>query len=354
VDVADPLAGTSPPRAGFELDAARLEAWLREHVQEFEGPVEVRQFAGGQSNPTYLLATPACRYVLRRKPPGQLLASAHAVEREYRVITALARHTDVPVARTFGLCTDEAIIGTWFYVMEHVEGRIFWDTALPDVPRAHRPRYFDAMNCVLASLHCVDYTSAGLADFGKPRDYLARQIARWSKQYQEDVAAGRIASMDRVIEWLAAHVPADQASAIVHGDYRCDNLIFDETEPRILAVLDWELATIGHPLADFGYHLMMYRMPAGAVTGLAGRDLEALGVPGEAEYVAAYCRRTGRDGIAHLDFYVAFNFFRLAAILHGIRGRVIRGTAVSARAREYATHVETIAELAWRQAQRAR
>lgn len=352
--MAEPGEETIPPREGFELDVARLETWCREHVDAFDGPLKVRQFSGGQSNPTYLLSTPAQRYVLRRKPPGRLLPSAHAVDREYRVLSALAAHGAVPVPRTFALCTDDSVIGTWFYVMEHVAGRIFWDAALPEVAREERPRYFDAMNAVIASLHTVDHRGLGLADFGRPDAYFARQIARWSKQYREDTAAGRVEAMDRVIEWLGAHVPPGEEAAIVHGDYRCDNLVFHPTEPRVVAVLDWELATIGHPLADFGYHLMMYRMPPIAVAGLLGRDLAGLNVPDEDEYVAAYCRRTGREGIAHLDFYLAFNFFRLAAILHGIRGRIVRGTAASAKAREYAQHVEAIAELAWRQARRGR
>jgi aminoglycoside phosphotransferase (APT) family kinase protein len=351
--VADPHADTTPPRPGFELDLARLEPWLAAHVEGFRGPLEVRQFSGGQSNPTYLLSTPAQRYVLRRKPPGVLLPSAHAVDREYRVITALGRHTDVPVARSHALCTDDAVIGTWFYVMEHIEGRVFWDASLPEVPREARPRYFDALNAAIASLHAADYVAAGLADFGKPGGYFARQIARWSKQYREDAAAGRVEAMERLIEWLPAHIPPGEEASVVHGDYRCDNVIFHPTEPRVLAILDWELATVGHPLADFGYHLMSWRMPQLGVVGLAGRDLAALNIPTEAEYVAAYCRRTGRAGIPHLDFYVAFSFFRLAGICHGIRGRIIRGTAASAAAREHAKHVEPIAELGWMQAGRA-
>ena len=351
--MADPQPGTTLPRPGFELDTARLEPWLSAHVEGFRGPLEVRQFSGGQSNPTYLLVTPQRRYVLRRKPPGQLLASAHAVDREYRVITALGRHTDVPVARSFALCTDDAVIGTWFYVMEHVDGRIFWDAGFPEVSREARPLYFDALNAAIASLHNVDYVAADLGDFGKPGGYFARQIARWSKQYREDAAAGRVAAMERLIEWLPAHIPPGEEASVVHGDYRCDNVVFHPTEPRVLAILDWELATIGHPLADFGYHLMTWRMPPLGVAGLAGRDFAALNIPTEDEYVAAYCRRTGREGIPHLDFYVAFCFFRLAGICHGIRGRVIRGTAVSARAREHAKTVEAIAALAWEQAERA-
>jgi aminoglycoside phosphotransferase (APT) family kinase protein len=351
--VADPLAGTTPQRAGFELDIARLEPYLAEHVEGYRGPLEIRQFSGGQSNPTYLLVTPQQRYVLRRKPPGVLLASAHAVDREYRVVTALGRHTDVPVARTYALCTDEGVIGTWFYVMEHVAGRIFWDGGFPEVAREDRPRYCDALNAALASLHNADYVAAGLADFGKPNGYFERQIARWTKQYRDDTAAGRVESMERLIEWLPQHIPPGEEASVVHGDYRCDNVVFHPTEPRVLAILDWELATIGHPLADFGYHLLTYRMPQAPLNGLAGRDLAALNIPDEAEYVAAYCRRTGRDGIPHLDFYVAFNLFRLAGICHGIRGRVIRGNAVNERALDRAKMVEPVADLAWQQATRA-
>lgn len=340
---------TVPVREQFRFDEARLVEYLRQHVPEFAGPLTVRQFAGGQSNPTYLLLTPEREYVLRRKPPGQLLASAHAVDREFRVMTALGRHSDVPVPRTFVLCTDDAVIGTWFYVMERVPGRIFWDTSFPEVPREERPAYFDAMNAAIASLHRVDPAAVGLADYGKTGDYVQRQIARWSKQYLQDEQAGRVPAMDRLIEWLPAHVPPGDDVAIVHGDFRCDNLVFHPSKPQVAAILDWELSTLGNPLADFGYHLMMYRMPPGAVTALGGRDLPALNIPSEDQYVAAYCARTGRRSIEHLDFYLIYNFFRLAAICHGIRGRVARGTAVSARAREHAARVETLADLAWAQ-----
>lgn len=340
-------------RPGFELDAARLASYLAEHVDDFSGPLTVRQFKGGQSNPTYLLSSPQRRFVLRRRPSGQLLASAHAVDREYRVMKALGECSNVPVPKVLTLCTDETVIGTWFYVMEHVDGRIFWDTSLPEVATAQRAGYFDAMNAALASLHNVDYMAAGLSDYGKPGNYFARQLGRWAKQYSSDAAAGRVEDLDRVIEWLGAHAPATEEVAIVHGDYRCDNLIFHHTEPRVLAILDWELSTLGHPLADLGFHLMMYRMPTLAVSGLLGRDLDALGVPAEREYVDAYCARTGRSGIEDLDFYVTFNLFRFAAILHGIRGRVIRGNAVSERAHEYAKHVEAIAGLAWKTARAA-
>jgi aminoglycoside phosphotransferase (APT) family kinase protein len=267
------------------------------------------------------------------------------------VLSALAGRTDVPVPRPVALCTDDAVIGTWFYVMEHVDGRIFWDPTFPEVPRAERRACYDAMNDALARVHRVDWQAAGLADFGRPARYLERQIARWAGQYAGDEAAGRVPAMDRLIEWLRANVPPGDESAVVHGDYRCDNLVFHPAEPRVVAILDWELATIGHPLADFAYHLMVYRLPSLAFPGLAGVDVRAAGLPTEAEYVAAYCRRTGRDGIPRLDFYLAFCMFRLAAIFHGIRGRVIRGTAVGANAQAYARHVEALAELGWAQAE---
>jgi acyl-CoA dehydrogenase len=348
--VSDP---TSAVRAGFELDTTRLERYLREHVAEFAGPLTVRQFKGGQSNPTYLLRTPERSYVLRRKPAGQLLPSAHAVDREYRIMKALRQHSDVPVPEVLSLCDDDSVIGSAFYVMAHVQGRMFWDASFPEVATSERKHYFDAMNLALASLHSVDYAAAGLGDYGKAGNYFARQIGRWSQQYRADTAAGQVGDLDRVIDWLHENIPAGEEVCLVHGDYRCDNLIFHPTEPRVLAVLDWELSTLGHPLADFGYHLMMYRLPTLAVSGLLDRDLAALGIPSERDYVAAYCARTRRDGIERLDFYVAYNLFRFAAILHGIRGRLLRGSAVSERAREYARHVEAVASYAWQTARRA-
>lgn len=345
---------TTPVRAGFELDPPALLDWLRANVPELSSAsrIEVRQFRGGQSNPTYALAIDDRRYVLRKKPPGQLLPGAHAVEREYRVIAALGAQR-FPVARAVALCEEASVVGTPFYVMEHVEGRIFWDSRLPEVAREERAAICDAMNATLARLHGIDPVVAGLGDFGRSGNYFARQLARWGGQYREDTAAGRVADMDRLLDWLQANIPPGDESSIVHGDFRADNMVFHPVEPRVLAVLDWELSTLGHPLADFGYHLMTWRMPPNALPGLAGCDLAALGIPSEEEYVAAYCRRTGRDGIPHLDFYLAFNFFRLAAIFHGIRGRAIRGTASSARAREFSNHVEGIAALGWAQAQRA-
>lgn len=351
VDRQAQFSGTSAVRAGQEIDAARLHAWMAENVEGFARPLTIEQFKGGQSNPTYKLLTPAQNYVLRRKPPGQLLPSAHAVDREYRVITALHAQ-GFPVARTFGLCTDNDVIGTWFYIMDCVDGRIVWDTSFPDLPKEGRRAHFDAMNATMAHLHMIDVEKAGLSDYGKPGNYFARQIGRWSRQYVEDVDAGRVAAMDRLVEWLPENIPPGEEVSVVHGDYRCDNMIFHKTEPKVLAVLDWELSTLGHPLADFAYHLMMYRMPPETTTGLAGKDLEALGLPSEAEYVAAYCARTGRKGIDNLDFYIAYNLFRLAGIVHGIRGRVVRGTATSAHAKKMAEGVEGLADLALAQARK--
>jgi len=352
VDKQTAFSGTGEVREQHRFDEARLQAWMEANVADFRGPLTVQQFKGGQSNPTYKLITPRQNYVLRRKPPGTLLASAHAVDREYRVITAL-HGVGFPVARTFGLCMDDSVIGTAFYLMDCVEGRVIWDTRFPDVSVETRAAHFDAMNATIAQLHTIDYAAIGLADFGKTGNYFERQIARWSKQYLADEAAGRVSDMDKLVEWLPAHVPAGDETGIVHGDYRCDNMIFHPTEPKVLAVLDWELSTLGHPLADFTYHLMMYRMPPGITAGLVGADLAALRIPTEAEYVAAYCRRTGRQDIGNLGFYFAFNMFRLAAIIHGIRGRVARGTAASAHAKQMASFVEPLAELAWKQAQSA-
>jgi aminoglycoside phosphotransferase (APT) family kinase protein len=348
-------SGTIKVREAHRFDSARLERWMEANVAGFAGPLTVEQFKGGQSNPTYKLTTPSRCYVLRRKPPGKLLPGAHAIDREYRVISALGQ-AGFPVAETFGLCEDESVIGTAFYVMEMVEGRIFWEAHFPEVGENDRPAYFDAMNAAIAALHAIDPQAVGLGDYGKPGNYFERQIARWSRQYLGDVEAGRVPAMDRLVEWLPQNIPADDSGdegRIIHGDFRCDNMIFHPTEPRVLAVLDWELSTIGHPLADFSYHLMMYRMPAGMTAGLLGRDLKALNIPSEADYVAAYCRRTGRSGIPDLDFYVAFNLFRLAAIVHGIKGRLARGTAASAHADKMAAGLEPLAALAWEQAKRA-
>jgi aminoglycoside phosphotransferase (APT) family kinase protein len=338
-------------RESLRFDEARLAAWMQTNVDGYKGPLAVHQFKGGQSNPTYKLVTPERSYVMRRKPPGQLLKGAHAVEREAKVLAALGK-TGFPVAHVYGLCTDDSIIGTWFYIMEMVEGRIFWDGTFPQVSHADRPLYFDAMNRTIAALHQIDYAAIGLSDFGRPGNFFERQIARWSKQYLEDVDAGRDEYLDRLIEWLPANIPPGDETSIAHGDFRCDNMIFHATEPRVTAVLDWELSTLGHPLADFAYHAMMYRMPPHIVAGLVGADLAALNIPSEAEYVAAYCRHTGRAGMPHFDFYMAFNFFRIAAIFHGIKGRFIRGTASSAQAKERAGLLPELTKLAWVQVEK--
>ncbi|GEQ97106.1 aminoglycoside phosphotransferase [Iodidimonas gelatinilytica] len=346
------FSGTMKVRERHRFDEAALERYMIGHVAGFTKGLKVDQFKGGQSNPTYLLTDGAGKsYVLRRKPPGKLLKSAHAVDREYRVITALGQHSDVPVARTYALCTDESIIGTWFYIMDCVEGRIFWDAAIPQVGNTERAALFDAMNETIATLHMVDPAAIGLGDYGKPGNYFARQIARWSGQYEQDEEAGRFKAMDRLVQWLPDNIPPGDDTAIVHGDFRIDNLIFDKEEPKVRAILDWELSTLGHPLADFSYHLMMYRMPPQGFTGLLGADLKALNIPSEQDYIARYCARTGRDLIpdGHMNFYVAFNMFRLAAILHGILGRVKRGTAASKHAAAQGQMCEPLAELAWNQ-----
>jgi len=342
---ADDNIGTTPVREAHRFDEAALAEWMTAHVDGFSGPMTVEQFKGGQSNPTYKLITRDRAYVLRRKPPGQLLKGAHAVEREARVLTGLGK-AGFPVAHVYALCTDDAVIGTWFYVMEMVEGRIFWDATLPDLSLADRAQCFDAMNATIAQLHNVDYEAVGLGDYGRPGNYFERQIARWSSQYLDDVEAGRDPNMDRLIEWLPANIPPGDETSIVHGDYRIDNMVFHPTEPRVLAVLDWELSTLGHPLADFAYNAMMYHMPPHIVAGLVGADLDALNIPGEADYIAAYCARTDRTDIAGYGFYLAFNFFRLAAIFHGIKGRVIRDTASSAQAAERAEAFPELAHIA--------
>ncbi|MDQ0140908.1 phosphotransferase [Cupriavidus necator] len=348
---ANEFSGTVPVREQHRFDQAALERWMARNVAGYAGPLTIDQFKGGQSNPTYRLHTPGHSYVLRRKPPGELLRGAHAVDREARVMAALGQ-AGFPVPRIHGLCTDDTVIGSWFFVMDLVDGRIFWDAGFADVPRADRTAYLDAMNATLASLHTIDPAAIGLGDYGKSGGYVARQVARWSAQYLGDELAGRHPAMDRLVDWLPRHLPVADEVAITHGDFRADNLVFHPSEPRVLAVLDWELSTLGDPLADFAYHAMMFRMPPDILGGIAGRDLAAEGLPDEAAYVEAYCRRTGRAGLGNLDFYIAFNMFRFAAILHGIKGRVARGTASSADAHAMGERFARVADLAWAQARR--
>jgi aminoglycoside phosphotransferase (APT) family kinase protein len=341
---------TGPVREAHRFDETRLADWLSHHIEGYRGPLEVEQFQGGQSNPTYRLTTSERRYVLRRKPPGRLLPSAHAVDREYRIISAL-RDTDVPVAATFGLCTDDQVIGTTFFVMDYVEGRVFWDPLLPDQTKAERGAIFNELNRVIAALHRVDYRALGLADYGRPGNYFVRQIDRWTKQYRASETE-KIPAMDHLIAWLPAHVPADDETTIVHGDYRLDNVIFHPSEPRILAVLDWELSTLGNPLGDFAYHMMLWRLGSSIYQrGLADADFAATGIPEESQYRRLYCQRTGRSDIPHWDFYMVYNMFRLAAILQGIMGRVVEGNASSANALEQGTRARLLAEAGWRLAE---
>jgi aminoglycoside phosphotransferase (APT) family kinase protein len=345
-------ADTRPVSPRHAVDLERLGDWLGAHVAPLDGPLEAAQFKGGQSNPTYLLAAGRQRYVLRRKPPGKLLPSAHAVDREYRVISALAG-TGVPVARALALCEDEAVIGTAFYVMEYVSGRVFWDPRLPELAPAERGAVHDEINRVIASLHGVDPNAVGLGDYGRTGEYIARQVARWTRQYQASETE-KIPAMDRLIEWLPQNIPPGDETRIVHGDYRIDNVIFHPSEARILAVLDWELSTLGHPLADFAYHCMVWRIPPGVFRGLGGLDLAALGIPTEREYVAAYCRRTGRAGIepGHWEYYLVYNMFRIAAIVQGVMARALQGNASSAQALETGRAARPLAEMAWQQVER--
>ncbi|MEA3121256.1 MAG: hypothetical protein QOH33_802 [Paraburkholderia sp.] len=353
------FVGTRAVAQDQRFDIDELCAWLRKHVDGFSGPLAVEQFAGGQSNPTFKLVTPMRSYVMRAKPGpvAKLLPSAHAIEREYRVMHALIG-SDVPVARMLALCEDEAVIGRAFYIMEHVDGRILWDPTLPAMTRDERAAIYDETNRVIAALHAVDVHSVGLADYGKPGNYLARQIARWSKQYEASQTEP-IDAMNRLIEWLPEHVPQEardsQASiAIVHGDYRLDNLIFHPSEPRVLAVLDWELSTLGDPIVDFAYHVMAWHVDPWQFRGIAGLDWATLGIPDEAHYIAQYCERTGSSIPADWNFYLAFNMFRIAAILQGILKRVTVGTAASAQAMDAGRRARPMAELAWSYAQKVR
>jgi aminoglycoside phosphotransferase (APT) family kinase protein len=344
--------GTRPVAEAHRFDVAALERFMRDHVAGFRGGLRVEQFKGGQSNPTFrLVATDGKTYVMRRKPPGKLLPSAHAVDREYRVVTALAQ-TRFPVARTYALCTDESVIGAVFFIQDCVEGRVLWDPQLPGMAPAERGAIFDEMNRVIAMLHRVDYTAIGLGDYGKPGNYFQRQIDRWSRQYKASETEP-IEAMDRLIDWLPANVPAGEATSIVHGDFRLDNMIFHPTEARVLAVLDWELSTLGHPLADFSYHAMVWRLSSAEFRGLSGCDLAAMGIPREADYVARYLERTGMAAPSAKDwaFCMAYNMFRAAAIFQGVMARALGGNAASAIAVETGRRARPMAEAGWKQVQ---
>jgi aminoglycoside phosphotransferase (APT) family kinase protein len=339
--------GTKPVEERHRIDTGALERMLGFRIATLE------QFKGGQSNPTYRLTSADGRkFVLRRKPPGKLLPSAHAVDREYRVISAL-HPTGFPVARPHVLCEDESVIGTAFYVMDYVEGRVLWDQSLPGMTKSERHAIWEELNRVIAQLHSLDYRALGLEEFGKPGNYIARQVARWSKQYQASETEP-IRAMHDLIAWLPNNIPPETGTTVVHGDFRLDNVIFHPREPKILAVLDWELSTLGDPLADFAYHCMSWHIPPGQFRGIGGLDLGALGIPTEAEYVRMYCKRTGREGIeaSHWDFYMAYNLFRIAAILQGIAKRVVDGTAASAHARDAGSRARPMAELGWQQVEK--
>jgi len=344
--------GTMPVPDKHRVDLGRLEAYLRERIAGFTGPLAVEQFKGGQSNPTFHVTAGGRRYVLRRKPPGTLLPSAHAIEREYRVMSALSA-SGVPVPKTWCLCEDPSVIGSAFYVMDCIDGRIFWDPALPGTSNAERAAIFGEMNRVIAELHRVDYRTLGLGDYGKAGGYLARQIGRWTTQYRASETE-KIETMDRLIAWLPENVPQGDETTIVHGDYRLDNLIFHLSEPRIVAVLDWELSTLGHPLADFAYHCMSWHLAGGPFRGMLGLDLPTLGIPSEADYVAAYLRRTGREVIDpdDWDFYLAYNMFRAAGIAQGIMKRALDGIATSTHALEAGRRARDLAERGWQQVEK--
>jgi aminoglycoside phosphotransferase (APT) family kinase protein len=362
-DVQSQFAGTQPVSPQHAFDVDRLADYLRRHMAGIDGPLEVEQFKGGQSNPTFRLTVGGRRYVLRRKPPGVLLPSAHAVDREFRVISALAG-TEVPVARAHVLCEDPTVIGSAFYVMDCVEGRVLWDPTLPGMAADERAAIYDELNRVIAALHRVDPVAVGLGDYGKAGDYVARQVARWTTQYRA-AETETIEAADRLIEWLPRHLPARDAdpgrTRIVHGDYRLDNVMFHPTEPRIVAVLDWELSTLGDPLVDFAYHCLTWRMAGSASRGLAGVDLAALGIPDEPAYLARYLARVqpgdaaGRGGdsvpAAEWAYYLVFNMFRLVGILQGIMARALQGNASNSRALESGRRARPLAEQAWALAQ---
>ena len=345
------FSGTKPVEERHRLDEARLHAWLQQNIPGYQGPLAVAQFKGGQSNPTYRLDTPGRAYVLRRKPFGKLLPSAHAVDREYRVISAL-HAAGFPVARTYCICSDDQVIGAAFYVMGMVEGRVFWNGKLPGLPPVQRRAIYRAQVDTLARLHQYDPQAIGLADFGKAGNYFARQVERWTRQYRAS-ETDPIGAMDRLIEWLPRTVPAQDRVSVVHGDYRLDNMIFDAERTEVAAVLDWELSTLGDPLADLTYFLLNWTLPHEDRASIGGLDLAELGIPTATEVVEQYCAVTQRQGLPNLDWYFAYNLFRLSAISQGIAGRVRDGTAASPRAVEAGARARPLAEAAWRYAQAA-
>jgi aminoglycoside phosphotransferase (APT) family kinase protein len=340
----DAFSGVKPVDERLRLDEAALSGWLQGHIDGYTGPLELRQFKGGQSNPTSQLVTPTTRYVLRKKPPGVLLPSAHAVDREYRILAAL-HPTGFPVPRPYALCSDPAVIGTAFYVMEMVEGRVIWDDLMPGATPAERRSVYASAISTLARLHTIDPTAVGLGDFGKPGNYFARQVDRWSRQYRRSETES-IRDMEQLIEWLPTSLPTGEAACLVHGDYRLDNIVLHPREPRVIAVLDWELSTLGDPFADLTHWLLNWVLPAGLRSELGGADLPALGIPTVEELVAGYCEATGRRGVPRLEWYFAYNTFRLACILQGIVGRLRDGSAASAHAERLIDGVRPLAAAA--------
>ncbi|QJQ04692.1 phosphotransferase [Undibacterium piscinae] len=344
--------GTMPVSERQQFNVGALADYMRQHVAGFDASsadsLTVQQFKGGQSNPTFKLSAGNQHYVMRAKPGpvAKLLPSAHAIEREFKVMDALNK-AGFPAAKQYALCSDEDVIGRAFFIMEFVDGRVLWDQSLPGMTPEQRAEIYDEMNRVIAQLHTIDYAAIGLADYGKPGNYFARQIDRWTKQYRASETE-KIEAMDNLIAWLPDHIPAGEDTSIVHGDYRMDNMMFHPTEPRVLALLDWELSTLGHPLADFSYHCMSWHVQPGQFRGIAGLDHKALGIPGEQEYIDKYCQRTGKTiRPEDFNFYLAYNLFRMAGILQGIMKRYVDGTASSAQAKASGEAARPMAELGW-------
>ncbi|GHA03070.1 phosphotransferase family protein [Novosphingobium arvoryzae] len=339
------FVGTVEPEGADRLDEAKLSAWLEANVAGYQGPMQLTKFKGGQSNPTYKIEAASGNYVLRRKPFGPLLPSAHAVDREYKVQAALQK-AGWTVAPQYGLCTDDSVIGSWFYVMGMVDGRTIWDGAMPNDAPDYRRATYNAMIDTLAGLHAVDVDAAGLSDYGKPGNYFGRQVERWTKQYKL-AETETMDSMERLIAFLPASLPEQTRTSVVHGDYRIDNMIWAKTEPKVLAVLDWELSTLGDPLADFTYVAMAWVTENGGRSGVLDLDRKALGIPELEEVVERYCAATGRTSVPDMNWYFAYNFFRLAGIMQGIKKRVIDGTASSAHAKAMSERVQPLADKAW-------